>query len=374
VNWKDLQLAILGHVLPAEGEVPEWIQLAPEGAVRLEDEEDLYITEEGAATLIAAWKDLGHKVVFDYEHQTLKDVEAPAAGWFEDLEWRGPGKEGGLWAKIDWTERAARRIEAKEYRYHSPVFLHGKTDRVVRYLVNAALTNQPKMKDVRALAAKMDVAALAAKHIHLNQGEEDMKFSEEAAKALGLDATAKEEDVLKALKDLAASHKEKDTELTALKAKVGDSGKDVGLSPIVLKALGLADGASDEDAEKAIKALQASDKAAGSLGESVAALKAELAKMKADDLVSLALKDGRLSPQERDAWGSELAEANPKQFEAIVLSRQPGSAVPLEELSLKADPKATGSTIPDDVQMSVNKQLGISDETFKKYGPKAKEG
>jgi phage I-like protein len=230
------------------------------------------------------------------------------------------------------------------------------------------------MKDVRALAAKMDVAALAAKHIHLNQGEEDMKFSEEAAKALGLDATAKEEDVLKALKDLAASHKEKDTELTALKAKVGDSGKDVGLSPIGLKALGLADGASDEDAEKAIKALQASDKAAGSLGESVAALKAELAKMKADDLVSLALKDGRLSPQERDAWGSELAEANPKQFEAIVLSRQPGSAVPLEELSLKADPKATGSTIPDDVQMSVNKQLGISDETFKKYGPKAKEG
>lgn len=369
---KDLQLCILGHVLPAEGEVPEWIQLVPEGAVRIEGEPDIFVTEEGAACLIAAWKDLGHKVVFDYEHQTLKDVEAPASGWFADLEWRGPGKDGGLWAKIEWTERAAQRIAAKEYRYHSPVLLHGKQDRVVRYLINAALTNQPKMKDVRALAAKMDVAALAAKHIHLNQGEGNMKFSEEVAKALGMDVTANEEDVLKALKGVVASVEAKDTEIAALKAAPGAQLESTGLEAVVLKSLGLQAGASNDDVEKAVQALKASDKAAGSLGQTVAELKAEIAKMKADDMVSLALKDGRLSPQERDDWGAELAEANPKQFEKIVLSRKAGHAVPLESLDLKSAPKS--GAIPDDVQLSVNKQLGISDETFKKYGPQAGEG
>ncbi|WP_319543164.1 phage protease [uncultured Pseudodesulfovibrio sp.] len=365
-----LKIAILNHVLPGDGDVPEWIQLAPEGEIRLQGEPSIWLTEEGAVSVIAGFNDLNHEVVFDYEHQTLQDVQAPASGWIKELKWRGPGEDGGLWARIEWTEKAAKYIAAREYRYHSPVFLHGKTDRVVRHLVNAALTNQPRMKDVAALAAKLDVAALTAKHIHLNQGDEEMKFLETVAKALGLDAKADEEAVMKALKDRIASGKALETEVKALKDNPGNGDL---LMPMVLKSLGLADGATEEDVDKALAALKASDTAVGKLGAQLNALKDQLADMKGGDLVRTALKQGQITPDDAKTWGNDLAKDNPEKFEQIVLSRKPGSEVPLEQLALKDD-DSSKSAVADDTQLSINKQLGIDEETFEKFGPGAAEG
>lgn len=365
-----------GNKFPG-GEAPDEIQLCRKGVIRLEGDETLFCNEASAKSVIAHFNDLTHDVVMDYEHATLiEGKEAPAAAWIYALEWRGDGEDGGLWAKLRWTPKAAKYVKDGEYRYHSPVFLADKTTGVIRLLYNVALTNQPKMKDVpdiTAIAAKHildkngNVAGLAAKHTHLNQGDEEMKFSERLAKVLKLGADATEDQILQALKDLAESGETKDLELQALK----DSTKGgSGLSLTVLKALGLEEGATDSDVLKGITALKASDAAAGDLGEQVVALKNEIAGMKGDSLVRKALKSGRLSPEEAKNWGNDMAASNPAQFDQVVMKRPAGSSVPLKDLDVKKD-EPSDSVVTDDVQMSINKQMGIDPETFKKFGPKA---
>lgn len=92
--------------------------------------------------------------VVDYEHQSLRAREngqpAPAAGWIQALAYF-PGR--GLFAKVEWTERARELIKSGEYRYISPVFeFDNKTGTVLR-LVNAALTNTPALDGLMAVAA-----------------------------------------------------------------------------------------------------------------------------------------------------------------------------------------------------------------------------
>jgi Mu-like prophage I protein len=354
------KITALKKSLTWNGVVPDEIQICCEGEVRLDGEDNIWFTKESAELVMAHFRSLGHKVVIDYEHQTLMGGEAPAAGWINELQWRGPGEKGGLWAKVEWTEKAAKFIEDGEYRYHSPVFLARPSDQVVTLLYNLALTNQPKM---------MDVAALAAKHIHLNQGDEDMKFSEKVAAVLKLGADATEDDVLKALKALAASAEAKDTELKELKDSLGDDA----VMPVVLKGLGLDSTATGDDVDKAIKALKASDTTATELGKTVADLQTKIAQMQGDDMVQKALKNGQLSPDEAAKWGNDLAADNPEQFKTIVLSRKPGSVVPLKDLGVKKD-NPSDVKVAGDVQMSVNKMMGVSQETFKKYGPGAEGG
>lgn len=359
------KITALKKSLTWNGVVPDEIQICREGELRLEHEDNIWFTRESAELVMAHFHSLGHKVVIDYEHQTLMGGEAPAAGWINELQWRGPGENGGLWAMVEWTKKAAKYIEDGEYRYHSPVFFSRPSDQVVTLLYNLALTNQPKM---------MDVAALAAKHIHLNQGDEDMKFSEQVATVLKLGADATENDVLTALTALAASAEAKDTELKELKDSLGDAGVDAVVMPVVLKGLGLDTTATGDDVDKAIKALKASNTAATELGKTVADLQTQIAQMKGDDMVQKALKNGQLSPDEADKWGNDLAADNPGQFETIVLSRQPGSVVPLKDLGVKRDDPSSSSVVDDDVQMSINKQMGIDEDTFKKYGPGAEGG
>ena len=61
-------------------------------------------------------------MVVDYEHQTLSDREAPAAGWIKKIDGLAIKAKDGLWAIAEWTEKARQYIQNKEYRYFSPVF------------------------------------------------------------------------------------------------------------------------------------------------------------------------------------------------------------------------------------------------------------
>ena len=97
----------------------------------------------------------------------------------------------------------------------------------------------------------------------------------------------------------------------------------------------------------------------------VAELQKQIGEMRQTDLIELALKDGKTSPAELDDWGRELAKTSPEQFRKIVLSRPAGSVVPVQGIHLGKETPAAG--VPDDVQLSVNKQMGLDDETFKKY-------
>lgn len=138
--------------------------------------------------------------VIDYEHATLHAKrtgdKAPAAGWYQALEWR----PDGLWAvRIDWTALAAAHIAAREYRYISPVFAYDKASGHVQQLLHAALTNDPGLDgltDLAALAASLFSPSTDSQGIAMND------LLKKLLAALGLQDTATESEALAALAGL----------------------------------------------------------------------------------------------------------------------------------------------------------------------------
>lgn len=84
-------------------------------------------------------------LVIDYENQTIHAARngqpAPAAGRFNSFVWR----EGvGLFVVgVSWTDRAARYIEALEYRYIDPYFTYDELTGEVTRIGSVGLTNNP---------------------------------------------------------------------------------------------------------------------------------------------------------------------------------------------------------------------------------------
>lgn len=135
------------------------IQLFPAGVFRARDGRPAGIAgwrmdAPSAHELIALAAQRQTPFVIDYEHQTLyaetSGNPAPAAGWFERLEWR----EGdGLYAvDVEWTTRATAMIEGDEYRYLSPVFKFDKNGNVTELLM-VAVTNNPAIDGIADVAA-----------------------------------------------------------------------------------------------------------------------------------------------------------------------------------------------------------------------------
>ena len=340
-------LAILKNAVMIPTEAPESFQVLPHGPVHIEGEGAPLLMDDTAAMLVIEnFESLDHDMVIDYEHQTLTGAKAPAAGWISSLTWRG--KEG-LWAEVGWTEEAAGYIAKKEYRYHSPVMLSRKSDRRVVQLYNLALTNQPRIMNIAAIAAKQSLF-----------GDQEEEMIQKLRKLFNLPETATEADVMAAANTVVA----KNTELLAQASQHTE----VIACKGVMDALKLPNTANEAEALAAITRLSASTPAAQDLSLQVAKLSTQIAEMKRDDLVTRALKNGQTSPDELTKWGRDLAKNNPEQFELIVLSRPIGSVIPIENSRVVGE--TAGGAVTDDVQLSINKMMGIDTETFKKYGPK----
>lgn len=133
--------------------------------------------------------------VIDYEHQTLYTEQngkpAPAAGWFKSMEWR----DGvGLFATApEWTAAAAAHIDAREYRFFSPVFSYDPVSGEVLQMLMGALTNNPGIDGMQDV-----VAAMSARFLDPDQPEE-VRVNETLKKllaAIGLAETTTEADAL----------------------------------------------------------------------------------------------------------------------------------------------------------------------------------
>jgi phage I-like protein len=334
----DITLAILKEMTGAPAE----FQVLPEGKIEIEGMDPAFLDETAAAGVIAVFKARGNDMVIDYEHQTLEDGQAPAAGWIKDLIWKG--KEG-LWAAVEWTRKAKEYLENREYRYFSPVMLVGAKDgRVVR-LVNLALTNSPKINRLQPIVAKWNAKETKTK-------KEDIMI-EKLKQSLGLAADAAEAKIEEAVTLLVNKAKDLETRVASLVA-----------CKEVLEALGAKDGSGKDEVIRIVASLKAPGDAAKELSLKVAQLTQEIAEMKQTDLVQLALKEGKTSPEELDKWGRNLAKTNPEQFKLIVLARPEGSVIPVTEIVVAKDQTGAVST---DVQQSVNRMMGVSEETFKKY-------
>jgi len=349
---KDLILQFLKSAVALPAEAPESFQVLPYGEVLIEGRKTPAIMDDAAAALVLAhFNTLEHDTVIDYEHQTLTGQKAPAAGWIKvkGMEWRGPE---GLWVNAKWTREAAGYIERQEYRYHSPVVLVRKTDDRVVMLYNVSLTNQPRIKNIAALAAKNIVLS------NVNQKHEEEVMWEKLKKLLGLADDAGEDKTVEAVEALV----NKNTELQTV---VDTRPAEVVACKEVLDILKLDETADTQTVVAAISGLGATDEAARELSLQVAKLTKEIAAMKQDDLVAEALKNGQTSPEELDKWGRDLALKNPEQFRLIVLSRPVGSVIPVEELNLSPE---IGDGSLDEATKIVAKQMGVSEEDIKKYG------
>lgn len=172
----------------------QWIQILPLGEVHTVDGRFLRVTETGLKKMLATWETHKTELVVDYEHNSLNPfaAENPAAGWVESLEIR----EDGVYAQVRWTARAKGMIEAREYRYISPVVgLDADTDEAVA-LYSVAITNTPAIDGMQPLAASKTVVVTGAAPAPtsdssdiVNPNSGDTQMIEALASELGVEAT-----------------------------------------------------------------------------------------------------------------------------------------------------------------------------------------
>jgi phage I-like protein len=366
---KDLIQAILKEIGP---DAPQAFPVLPAGLLEVEGEPSPILVDERAADLVIAdFRRRGNDMVIDYEHQTLSGGQAPAAGWIRELRWV---PDTGIVASAEWTEKAVAYLKSREYRYFSPVFYFGKSDRRAVSLQSVALTNTPRINHLKPIIAKLN---------SLNPSKEEKTMFEKIKAILKLTADATEDKAVEAVQLLAnklqgfvackevldaigakaeASKEEVVRIVSSLKSSTAVACKEV------MDALGAKAESGKDEVVQIIASLKAPGTVAVELSQQVAKLTKELADLKKDDLVQLALKQGQTSPDELAKWGNDLALKNPDQFKLIVLSRPVGSVVPVEGLKLSGDLDKSGL---DGAQLSINKLMGIDEETYKKFGPKA---
>lgn len=317
------------------GEVPEEIQVIPHGYHET-PKGNFLCDAESAAEILRHFGAQINDMVIDYEHQTLSGGEAPAAGWIKGLVDKG---DDGIWATVEWTERARAYIKNKEYRYVSPVFLVRETDKRVVKLINVALVNQPNIDGMVPIVNKGAFETLS------NKKEVTMK---RLFTLLGLPEDASEDTAIAAVNKLKPT-----AQMVANKA--------------VLDALGLKDGAGESEVVGTVIAMKQGHGQAQDLTTKITALEDRLKKRDAEELVALAMKDGKISAAQKD-WATEYATRDAEGFNVFV-SKAP-VVVPMGELGNKGATGNKGADGLDEAQVQVNKQLGISAESFKKHNPK----
>ena len=308
--------------LPAGADAPREILLLPAGEIptRPHDGRSAWRNPDPAG-VVRATRELALDLPIDYEHQTERSREngqaAPAAGWIKRVFERA----GAVWGEVEWTERAAEMIKAREYRFISPAFQYEKATRVVRRLLGAGLTNDPAMF-MRAIANR-------------NPREETSMDLAKLRKALGLAETATEAEIVAAATAAAAAQTALGTVATAIGAG-GDAEPTAVATAVsamatsrkaIAKAAGLAEDASSDDVEQAVKTAKASasanapDPAAfvpraefDRVSERLTALEAGTAGANAEAKVGQAIKDGKVAPASRE-WALGYAASDPEGFD-----------------------------------------------------------
>jgi len=323
-----------------KGTVPEEIQVIPYGHHETSKGE-FVLDEEAAEAVIREFNRQKNDMVIDYEHQTLQGTEAPAAGWIKKLINKG---KDGIWAVVEWTEKAKKYIANREYRYVSPVFLKRLSDNKVIKLINVALTNQPAIDGIVPLVNKLQIS--------FNTTNKEGRKMKNLLKLLGLSEDATEEDAIQAVNKL-KEQAESATKIVASKA--------------VLEALDLQEGVSESEVVGTIMAMKQSHTQTEDLSKKVIDLSEKLAQREAKELVEQAMKEGKITPAQRE-WAEKYAKDDPEGFKVFV-SKAP---VVINMKKVAGDETPPEDAI-DEVQMQVNKLLGIDEETFKKYNPKKEE-
>jgi phage I-like protein len=192
----------------------QWVHVCPSGTIVTRDGRGPYRLADSEAVIQASRAKSGRaKMLVDYEHQSFlgKHSGSPAiaAGWIVGMQ----AREDGIWALVEWTEKAAAHIKAREYRYLSPVLLHSPDGAVTR-IENVALTNSPNLHEMTALSRqerpamqpKLNQPAAPITDPNAPQYSDTTDFTEteimEIRQMLNLPGNAKPSAVIEAIKAL----------------------------------------------------------------------------------------------------------------------------------------------------------------------------
>jgi phage I-like protein len=296
----------------------------------------------------------------DYEHQAMLAEEnglpAPASGWATKFEWRDG--QGLFAVDMQWTARAKQMIEADEYAYISPVIAYDKDTGVVTGVINAALTNIPALEMSPHVQQRM--AQLSARFPTDDLEQSDMNPVLKALlKALGLADDATEAQATTALASLQTAR----SDLTAL-----------------LRSLGVAETTDAATAGTAIATLRTKAASAGAepdpskwvslekfnqLNTEVANLKTAGVNREVDELIAQAIVDGKCAGVVADVW-RDVGKVSVVQLRALIEKTPANPALAGLRQSDKNVPK-DGITEPGQLsaeQKAICKQLGLDPKEY----------
>lgn len=327
------QRDILFRAINATGSAPEWIEVLPAGPdIKGEDGRAWRMSDPARVVAMTRAK---LPIVLDYEHASElkgpKGEEAPAAGWINDLEVR----EGAVWARVEWTPRAANMVANREYRFVSPVFRFSATKEVLR-LDSVGLVNQPNLK----MTALCREGAGAADHAADDQpATKDDTMTPEQHKALcrklGLADEASVDAIMTAVGKLQADEQ---------------SARNRAETPSLEKFVPRADfdaiKAKAETAEQALNRIQTER------------TEAEIAA-----LVDDAVKAGKVTPASKDFYVSMCRKGGADEFKKFIASAPVLTGV--SQLAGTQPGGASGDGLSDD-EKAVCRAMGLTEEAFKK--------
>jgi phage I-like protein len=322
------------------------VHLLPDGEFRTAD-------GSGRPEECAAWRmgpDIAARVirfaalktrdtVIDYEHALLKSKEtgheAPAAGWWSNGLAYVPGK-GMIATGVTWCERAKSMIDAKEYRFISPVFAYDEKTGDVLAILHFSLTNDPALDG-------LDEVALAAASAQLSPTPSEIlmepnEIMERLIYFLSLPITTTVTELVAELDKIksliqsspaaAAAIPDLDKVVAALSAHITARGAQI--------AALSAQSAQAPDPAKFVPVA-----AVEALHAKVADLSTRLDGQEVDELVKAGLADGRILP-EMEGWARDLGKANRAALSAYLDKAKPVAALTGTQTGGKRPPAAPG--------------------------------
>lgn len=325
------------------GQCPEEVKILPVGTVNSE-KGDFIVDQESYKEMKAEMQRRGIDIVIDYEHQTLKDVQAPAGGWVKDLIYTPEA----IVAKVEWTPKAKEYLKNKEYRYLSPVVLTRKSDSKAVVLHSLALTNTPAINGMFAIVNSVDFDTY-----NTPTGGKEMDL-QRIKELLGLPAETPEEDVMNALVKVLEKVKDAPDPKT-------EEDKEVVANSVILGLLELPADSKTEDVTTKIMALKAG---ASQRDQEMKETLERLKQKETDDAVMMALKAGKITAAQKD-WAKEYALKDRKGFDSFV--EKAPAVVPVGKLDTTEAPKNKEKVEVDEF---ILKATGLSKEDLEKYADK----
>lgn len=345
------------------------VQLLPDGLFKAGDgrPQDVphgqWLLDEAAWQSIRAHAAARHNdYPADYEHQTLRTEEngqpAPASGWFAPASLAYVPGEGLFANAVRWTPKAREFIRNKEYRFISAVFAYDKATGRVQELLHMALTNNPALDGMKAIAALSQGFSTLDSTTQPQQGDIAMNEATRLLAALGISTEGIDLNDASAVKGLIDSGL---AACTALKAKA-DKADALNTEVAALKSQ-TSKGAGAVDPAQFVPIA-----AFNELQTQVAALSKQTGVDAVNTAIDKAAKAGKVYGQADRDWLTQVgAESGIAALTSLLTGRAAIAALTATQTTQAGAPDADkGLAVLSADDKAVADQLGISHADFAK--------